>query len=40
MTFYNLTTRFYSLGWHITPWAAGTRPKLQIQNLSFSVFFQ
>ena len=34
-----LATPFYTLGRHITPWAAGTRPKLKIQNMSFSVLF-
>ena len=39
MTFHNLATPFYTLGQHITPWTAGIPPKLQIKNMSFSVFF-
>ena len=39
VTFYNLATTFYTLGQHITPWAAGKHPKLQTLNLFFSVFF-
>ena len=40
MTFHNFTTPFNTLGRHITLWAADTRPKSQIQNMSFSVFFR
>ena len=32
--FHNLGTLFYTFGWHITPWTAGTCPKLQIKNVS------
>ena len=39
MTFHNLAPPFYTLGRHITPSAACTRPKLQMQNMPFSVFF-
>ena len=39
MTFPNLATPFYTLGRHITPSATCTRPKLQMQNMPFSVFF-
>ena len=40
MTFYSLAIPFYNLGQDITPWAADTRSKLQIQNTSLSVFFR
>ena len=36
MTFHNLTIPFYTLGRQ----AAATRPKLQIQNMSLSLFFR
>ena len=39
MIFSNLATRFYTIRQHIIPWAAASRPKMQIQNMCFSVFF-
>ena len=39
MTFYNSATPFYTLGQHITPLAARTLLKLQMQNMYFQYFF-